>query len=300
MMATKYVVSGLLRAIQRRPAAPRRRAAPIAGSVLALSAVLAAGCHSAPPVASAPPPWLEAKIGEVATSAVPGAVPVGPPYKGVAYDKGGRTDWKLGLEAGKCYSFVAVGDETVEKLALYLWDPKDWRVTQDKAAGPTSVVTHCVEVPGLYRFQAKVTEGAGHYGVGVFATAAAPKAAPPPPPPEPAKQDLSALVEAEAGAVAPGATRVGNYFTGNADKSDWYTAMDVGKCYWIVGIGGTGIDELYLYLWDSKDKRITENKAKGSKSNMGHCPTTSGMFHFQAKVNSGSGDYAVGVYAKPK
>jgi hypothetical protein len=137
--------------------------------------------------------------------------------------------------------------------------------------------------------------------VGVYVKAAPDGTVPAPPtgPTAPA-QDLGAQCDAEAKASAPGAERVGDHFSGNADETDWYTALEVGKCYWFIGVGGEGVNELWLYLWDPADKRITANKAESNKVTVGHCPEKAGMFHFQAKIGSGSGEYKVGVYAKKK
>jgi hypothetical protein len=101
-------------------------------------------------------------------------------------------------------------------------------------------------------------------------------------------------------ASAPDSERVGDHFAGHADHTDWYVALETGKCYWFIGAGDDDVKELYLYLWDPADKRITANKSENNRVNVGHCPTSSGMYHFQAKVNSGSGKYKVGVFAKKK
>jgi hypothetical protein len=55
---------------------------------------------------------------------------------------------------------------------------------------------------------------------------------------------------------------------------------------------------LYLYLWDGKNKRVTESKSDSDTAMVGHCAKENGMFKFQAKVDSGKGDYKVGVYVK--
>ena len=46
---------------------------------------------------------------------------------------------------------------------------------------------------------------------------------------------------------------------------------------------------------DESPERAESAPVTGS---LGHCPTVAGMYKFQAKVQSGSGDYKVGVYAK--
>lgn len=128
---------------------------------------------------------------------------------------------------------------------------------------------------------------------------------PPPPPPEPEptpepRVDLDARVARLAATSAAGAERVGNFYEGSSDKTDWYVALEKGTCYWLVGAGDDDVDELYLYLWSPGNQRLGESKSESSEVTLGHCPTASGMHHFQAKVSAGSGRYKVGVYAKAK
>jgi hypothetical protein len=93
---------------------------------------------------------------------------------------------------------------------------------------------------------------------------------------------------------------VGDFFTGSADKTDWYSALDAGKCYWFIGAGDEGIDQMHLYLWDPEDQRVTANKSTTNRATVGHCPQRSGMYHFQANIVAGTGTYKVGIYAKSK
>lgn len=57
---------------------------------------------------------------------------------------------------------------------------------------------------------------------------------------------------------------------------------------------------LYLFLWDSNNHRVTESKGTSEQAMVGYCAkaTDNGMFKFQAKVDSGKGDYKVGIYVK--
>lgn len=265
---------------------------------LVAAVTLGLGCKSKPPLAAEAPPWLDAKIEEQAKAAAPDTVKVGATYKGVAQKEDGTAEWNMQLDKGKCYWFSGVGDPSVEQLYLLLDDPTDSRVSKKKGT-PSVVMMYCAESTGMYRLEGKVTEGRGHFGVGIWAKDAPPKDAPEAPPAEAPKVDLGKLADAEAAASAPGATRIAPHFTGKADKTDWFTELEGGKCYWFVGVGGEGINELYLYLWDPNTTRVADNKSESSKSSLGHCPKKSGMFKFQAKVNSGDGDYVVGVYMKP-
>lgn len=278
--------------------------------VLASSLVLLGlwACDHKAPIAPTPPPWLPGVVQEQALAQAPDAQLVGNLYQAVTDGDADRTDWNVTLEQGKCYWLSGAGDQGIEELALYLWDPEGDKVDKLKSKTNKVILAHCPTVSGLFKFQAKVLEGRGHYQVGIYAKAApeggAPTAAPTATPtaaPAPVA-DLGAACDADAKAAAPEAARVGNHFTGTADETDWYTQLDADKCYWLIGRGSDGVKELWLYLWGpgTPETRITANKAESNKVVVGHCPDKAGMYHFQAKVGSGSGEYAVGLYAKKK
>lgn len=259
-------------------------------------------CKGPPPqVAPTAAPWIDAEVENQAQQSQPGVARDGELFRGVAYEEDGFTDWRVMLDASKCYWFSGVGDQTVERLSLYLWDPNDKRITSNRSKNARSVIFHCPEVTGMYKLQAKVADGAGHYAVGVYSKEAPPKAAPPPVEEKAKGPDLGALLDAEAASIAPGATRVGPHLAGSGeDMTEWPVALEPNTCYFFIGIGGEGVKELSMYLWGPDRKRITENRADANKSQIGHCATQGGMFKVQAKVTSGEGDYKVGVYAKPQ
>jgi hypothetical protein len=278
--------------------------------LVGLPLVIFAACNrTKAPMTPTPPDWMEPELVRIAQSLVPEVEQVGQTFKAVAYREDDHMDWMVNLDAGSCYIFTGVGDETVEELTLELRDPEDDDVVDETNAPPRLAMEWCTTVPGLYKLHAKVREGHGHYHAAVFLNPkrGTPQPAPalvepePEPQPQPAnKVDLEAAILAMAKSSASGAEQVGDFFEGSADKTDWYTALDSSKCYWFIGAGDDGISELHLYLWDPDDKRITANKSETNRVNVGHCPTVSGMFHFQAKVSSGSGTYKVGVFAKKK
>jgi hypothetical protein len=276
----------------------------VAGALVAALGLYA--CNHKAPISPTPPPWLPTAVQEQVTQQAPDATLVGSLYPGLADGDTKKTDWKVTLDVGKCYWISAAGDQGIEEIALYLFDPSDHRVAKEPGRSPRTLMNYCPEVSGLFRLQAKVTEGRGHYAVGVYAKDAAKSGATPPPPTAAptaapaAGQDLGAVADKESKSAAAGATRVGEFFKGNADETDWYTQLDQNKCYWFLGVGSAEIKELWLFLWDPDEKRITVNKSETNKVVVGHCPTKTGMYHFQAKVGSGSGSYVVGLYAKDK
>lgn len=119
--------------------------------------------------APAPPketgPTMEEMIAKEASATAPGAKQVGAYFEGTVDE----TTWSTSLQAGKCYWFIGAGQTgKVKKLALYVWDPKNSRITATKAESNVVNAGHCAKETGMYRFQAKVTSGGGPYKVAVF------------------------------------------------------------------------------------------------------------------------------------
>ena len=270
---------------------------------IAIALAAAPGCRRHAPISPTAPSWLDGKVDEQGKAASQGGELVGTPFHGTSFKQGEGVDFQVLLDPTKCYWFSGVGDEQVQKLYLYLWDPADKRVQTKKVDGPMAVLTYCPETSGMFRLQGKVDEGVGHFAIGLYAKQAPTKTVKvePPPAAAPAGVDLEKIIDKSAAAAAPGAKRVGDFYASSADEQDWFTELDAGTCYWVVAAGTPGkVKKLWLYLWDSNNKRVTENKGETPNAMVGHCPKESGMFKFQAKVNSGSGDYKVGVYAKGK
>jgi hypothetical protein len=244
-----------------------------------------------------PSPEIDSLIQQQAETAMPGSQQIAEQlFRGVAYDKGGSQDFRIELEQGKCYGFVGAADPGVERLEIFLWDPGDSRIDSNKSKTREAFVQYCADKTGTYRFQAKVGRGAGHFAVGVFGKDAPEKA----PEPTVAKMDLEKIIEDEAGSVAPGATRLGNFYKATTEKADFYVQLDKNTCYWFIGAATEAVDDYYIYLWDQKKTRIGETKADTNRAHFGHCAESSAMYHLQVKVDDADDEVKLGVYAKAK
>jgi hypothetical protein len=124
-----------------------------------------------PPPPDAPEPTsdtLSLAVDAQAQVSAPGYSRQSEIYRGVAGSEGGRSDWYVQLEAGRCYNFIGAGGAGVRKLFLYLWEPSGRRVTDRRNPGPLTIMPYCAPFAGPYHLQAKVDEGAGEYRVGVY------------------------------------------------------------------------------------------------------------------------------------
>jgi hypothetical protein len=244
---------------------------------------------------------LEDAAKKQALAQAAGAAQVGDFLKG---DKE-KTDFQVMLEAGKCYWFSTVSAGKVNKVATFLWAPGanlfTPRLTSERSESGAVTLAWCTKVPGMYKFQTKI-EGKGNYVTAVYVKEGPPAAAVP---------DLGQYCDKDAAIAAKGAKRTGEFFEGSGnsigrdDRQDYTIQMDNGKCYWMIACGEAGRDgedgkikALYLYLWGPDNKRITEAKSTSSNPMIGHCATLTGMYKLQAKINSGSGKYKLGVYVK--
>jgi hypothetical protein len=254
------------------------------------------GCgHHRPAVSPDPSPDLEVRADQEARASATEGERVGPTLYGVAYHDDQFTDFRMPLEGGNCYWFGLAEDPGIKKFAVYIWSPSEKRLASERVRPPQGVFKHCAEQSGVYRLEGKVGEGAGHFAVVIYKTKAAEK----PALVQPQKADLAAVIEKQAASAAPGATRQGDFYSGTADTSEWYTSLEAGKCYWVIGAGEPGkVKKLFIYLWDPQNKRVTESRSDTENVMVGHCAKTPGMYKFQAKVDSGSGEYKVGVYVK--
>jgi hypothetical protein len=107
---------------------------------------------------------------------------IGDYYQAVATRKGDRSDWYLPLEAGRCYWLGGAGGGEVRELFLYVWDPDNRRLADNRPKSSTVTLAFCAAKSGMHHVQAKVARGAGPYLVGAYSNVPSQKAAAASPP----------------------------------------------------------------------------------------------------------------------
>lgn len=114
---------------------------------------------------------------------------------------------------------------------------------------------------------------------------------------------LGPAVDALAVQVAPAAQRIAPIFESASQEddghTDWNIPLQAGQCYLFSGVGGAGVQKLFLYLWNPGEHRVATEKPDRPEVTLRHCPTESGLFHLQAKTGEGHGPFAVGAYVDP-
>ena len=143
--------------------------------------------------------------------------------------------------------------------------------------------------------------GKGTLAVPLFALAMACSHTPTPTGPVPSSETLIPLVEAQAQKAEPAGQLVAPHYlsatTEEDGRTDWNLPLQEGQCYTFSGIGGQGVKQLYLYLWDQAEKRVATEKPERPAVTLRYCPDVSGTYHLQAKTGEGFGPLAVGVYS---
>lgn len=81
---------------------------------------------------------------------------------------------------------------------------------------------------------------------------------------------------------------------------DYQAVLQGGRCFKIVGVGGSGVTDLDLFLFDPNGVQVQQDTATDSYPVLGltHpiCPEMAGAYRVQVKMFAGTGDFAVRVY----
>ena len=74
--------------------------------------------------------------------------------------------------------------------------------------------------------------------------------------------------------------------------------LDGGRCYTVLAVGGTGVRELELKLFDPTGARI-EIEKRGEGTQLHHCPRWAGTYRVEARVKKGEGEIGVQAFVVP-
>lgn len=109
-------------------------------------------------------PDLEAIINKDAAAQAPGATLVGDFYSAA----NGKMDWYTTLSRGKCYWFIGAGGDDIDDFYIYLWDPSNKRVGEQKSSGRKATFGHCPKEDGMFHIQVKTDSKSEKFKLGVF------------------------------------------------------------------------------------------------------------------------------------
>jgi hypothetical protein len=129
---------------------------------------------------------------------------------------------------------------------------------------------------------------------------------PPAPPPVPGQPTdvLARSMQVHAQQLAPGMMPATPLFRGRLETTqtqDFQAVLQPGKCFKIIGVGGEGVTDLDLYLFDPNGVALQQDTETDAYPILGLespiCPQTAGQFRVQVRMYQGTGDFAVQVFA---
>jgi len=99
---------------------------------------------------------------------------------------------------------------------------------------------------------------------------------------------------------APGAQPVGapigGLLSGRQSITE-YVTMQAGRCYTVLGVGGQGVADLDLVLYNPNGKRVASDIGFDPTPSLQHCANWPGAYRLEATIKRGAGEVAVQVYA---
>jgi hypothetical protein len=81
---------------------------------------------------------------------------------------------------------------------------------------------------------------------------------------------------------------------------DYSHVMHPGWCYKVLGLGGEGVEDLDVRIYDPNDVLLQRDTTEDPRPLLGRmrpiCPPESGTYRIEARVAEGRGEFAVQVY----
>lgn len=86
-------------------------------------------------------------------------------------------------------------------------------------------------------------------------------------------------------------------------SQNYAVTMTPGQCYKIIGVGGPGVQDLDLKLYDPAGTMVDQDIATDNFPVIGLqralCPTTAGQYRLEALMYAGQGEFGVQVFGRP-
>ena len=99
--------------------------------------------------------------------------------------------------------------------------------------------------------------------------------------------------------AAPGMDPMGapiGGFLGTRQSVQQYVTMQPGHCYTVIGVGGQGVRDLDLALFNPNNKKVASDLGFDATPVVQHCAQWPGAYRVEATVKRGGGEIAVQVY----
>jgi hypothetical protein len=212
--------------------------------------------------------------------------------------QGDRRDFSIQLEGGKCYAILAVGDNTVRDLDLVLLDPDGRALDRDVEAHARPIVRVCPERSGKFTMRVEMTRGGGDFVYapyhwprgtrGPFGLAGLIYVR---------LAEVTALLEAEGYAPSPDYTPEKGRLARQGATATHDLQLQGGQCYSLLAVGGDGVNNLDLTLFDGNRSVGTDGTLNAFPS-VRHCPERTGRYRLRIQASQGSGEYFYQVFTR--
>ncbi|MBI5487770.1 MAG: hypothetical protein HY905_10595 [Deltaproteobacteria bacterium] len=237
--------------------------------------------------------FLTRRLAERAATGATGMNPAQTPQFG-SLAEGLSANISFEMRSGQCYRAVAVSESSITNLDLDFYVDGS-PVAEDNDAAASAVVGTCAAADGVARVDIWAVTGSGGYAIGIYSGAqpasAATTAA--------STNPLFTMLDAAAVALAPGATRASEPFTGAltvAGTQQYDVSLQSGKCYAFVGIADSGNLDLEL---TSGVSVIGRDNDLDTTPGVLYCATSAMTVRAKLTLLSASGNFAFGVYNAP-
>ncbi len=81
-------------------------------------------------------------------------------------------------------------------------------------------------------------------------------------------------------------------------SAHFYMPLEAGNCYWFMGSGGSGVQDVDMYLFDARDSRVADDRSNSVDMKIHYCPPSTGQFHVELKLKKGKGEVAMQVLGR--
>lgn len=122
-------------------------------------------------------------------------------------------------------------------------------------------------------------------------------------PEEPPADELEAQLRALGREVAPYMIRDEGAMRGEAENGsarDFSHVMHPGWCYTVLGLGGEGVEDLDLRVYDQNGVLLQRDTTQDPRPYLGRmraiCPASSGTYRIEVRMVGGAGPFAAQVY----
>lgn len=123
------------------------------------------------------------------------------------------------------------------------------------------------------------------------------------PPVPPPADELEASLRENGRELAPFMILSEDAMRGEIDEGgarDFSHVMHPGWCYKVLGLGGEGVEDLDIRIYDSNDVLLQRDTTRDAEPYIGRmrpiCPGESGTYRVQVRMVSGAGPFVVQVY----